>query len=134
MGSIIRMVLSSSDLTTAGTVNIDVPMNGFLIGVSWAARADMDADGDTLDAELSFISANLFTTHDARGVIDDLRMAVSGAVAAGMAQHDVNKYVSLPDIPVMQGERIYLHGQTATAMVTRICSDLHFNFNLSKRN
>lgn len=128
------MVLSSSDLTTAGTVNIDVPMNGFLIGVSWAARADMDADGDTLDAELSFISANLFTTHDARGVIDDLRMAVSGAVAAGMAQHDVNKYVSLPDIPVMQGERIYLHGQTATAMVTRICSDLHFNFNLSKRN
>ena len=133
MGSIIRMVLSSSDISTAASVNVDIPMNGILVGVSWAVRSDMDADGDTVDAELSFISSNMFVTHDARGVIDDVRLAAV-FTTSGHAIIGVNKYVVLPDIPVAQGERIYLHGQTATAQVTRIIADLHFNFNLSKRN
>lgn len=133
MGSIIQMHSGGSDIANSAAVTLDVPMNGRLIGLSWAFSADLDADADYAYAQLSFLAASLLTTNDARGVIDTKRInhhvVTSGSVVATW-----NGYVQLPDVPVMQGERIYLHATGAASIPYACTVQLHFNFDLAKRN
>lgn len=132
MGSVVIMHNGGSDASAATAVSIDVPMTGRLIGISWGMAGDLDADADYLYAQLSFISASIFATNDARGVVDTKRLnnhvVTSGAVVATW-----NGYVQLPDVPVMQGERLYLHVTGASAVPFAVTLALHFNFDLAKR-
>lgn len=130
MGSVIKMYAAPAggDETLA---TMDVPMHGNIIGVEWAAYADLDADGDLAEAQVSFRSAGSFNTNDDRGVISEIRMGIQ-LVTSGIGNNHVNKYTPLPDIPVGAGERLYLHTSNTASTPGLVSCLLHFSFDIDK--
>ncbi len=98
---------------TGGTENalgmIDIPQDGFIIGVDWDLRADLDADGELIEAELSFIATNQLATNDARGRISSVSAMVTVLTAVGGHTVGLQKWLGSFDISVSGGERIFLH-------------------------
>lgn len=131
MGSVIKMYANATGGAENALAQIDVPMGGRLIGVQWAYAAELDADGDDGQAQLSFRSAGAFTTNDDRGVISEIRTEAQ-LVTSGISNAFVNTYVPLPDIPVGPGERLYLHGNHAASTPAYIGCLLHFDFDIDK--
>ena len=105
---------------TDGLASLDIVEPGVIYAVSWAAYGDLDADGETLGAELSFASASGFTTNDTKSAIDTIRaLANDTGTAASNKVVAINKATTGLEIPVEQGERLYLHG-TGTALVCTV--------------
>ena len=113
--TIIHMYGSSSGGTENALASIDIPEDGRLIGAEWAVNADLDADGENIYSELSFIATNQDSTNDARGVISSVAARIS-LTTSGVAMTSINRYTPL-DLDVAGGERLYLH-VLATAGVT----------------
>lgn len=134
MGTIIGMYGTGTFSTTisSNVASIDVPKEGLLIGVSWAMRADLDADGEHMQWELSFGSSGSFTVNDTRQVIDVVDAGIFSVVTSGGGVGEVNRYTPLPDIPVGMGERIYLHAVASASIVAAVHALLHFDFDLDK--
>lgn len=128
MGSTIKMVGDITGGDEDGIATIDVPMQGHLVGVDWAAQYHMDADAEYFQAQLSFSSDGSFQANDNRAVISEIRaeltLTTSGTVPGG-----INRYVPM-DLPVMAGERIYLHSFGAAGVTGRVGAILHFDFNV----
>ena len=117
------------------SVNIDIPADGVLIGIDWAAgMGGMDADGDIFNAELSFNSTNQRGTNDARAAISAVKLRVTAPTAAAVALCAVNKFVDLRDgLDIAGGERIYLHYFTSTGVSGEVIAILHFRFRTARR-
>ena len=117
------------------SVNIDIPADGVLVGVDWAAGASgADADGDMLQCELSFNSTSQRTTNDARAGISALKIRTTAATAASIANTSANKYVDLRDgLTVQGGERIYLHFKSESGVGGEVLVMLHFRFRAARR-
>lgn len=102
---------------TDALATVDITADGVIEAIQWAAIGDLDADGETFAAELSFASASGFTANDTKSSISTIRQAngllTSGAIAAG-----VNCFLGPLDVPVSQGERLYLHGSGTNLTVT----------------
>jgi hypothetical protein len=102
---------------TDALATADITSDGVIEAVQWAATGDLDADGESFAAELSFASASGFTANDTKSSISTIRqqngLLTSGAVATG-----VNMFMGPLDIPVSQGERLYLHGSGTNLTVT----------------
>lgn len=128
MGTTIQMYAAASPVDNLA--NVDVPANGNLIGVDWAIGAPITGADLTQEFQISFGSTSQFTTNDARAAISNCHM-VHDFTTSGGSPVQVNKYVSLPDLPVNMGERIYLHGK-GTAVSTVVKATLHFDFNLDR--
>jgi len=127
MGSVIKMYLSS---TGSESANIDVPMGGFLIGLSWAVSHDSDADADSCQLQLSFRSA-ITNVNDDRGIIDEVRTQ-NQLVTSGVGVNSINKYTPLPDIPIAAGERLFLLSSVTTGITLVVSCMLHFTFDIDK--
>lgn len=118
-------VIGMFALGTGGTENaiamIDIPFDGFIIGVDWDSTADLDADLEFFEAELSFIATNQLRTSDIRGRISSISMHVTVLTAVGGHVTAVNKWIGGFDIAVAGGERMFLHivGSTNLSSVTR---------------
>jgi len=98
---------------TGGTENalamIDIPQDGFIIGIDWDLRADLDADGELIEAELSFIATNQLATNDVRGRISSISSMVTVLTAVGGHTASLQKWLGSFDISVAGGERLFLH-------------------------
>lgn len=132
MGTAIVMRGVSAGGTESAIAQIDVPMNGNLIGVEWSGRSDLDADGEFQFWQLSFGSA-ANETNDARQVIAMSSagfLTVLTAVGTGIGVCD--KYTRLPDISVGMGERLFLHSIASAGVVGLVYAILHFDFDLDK--
>lgn len=131
MGSVIKMYATGTGGAENAVAQIDIPMSGDLIGVQWAFAAEVDADQDTAECQLSFRSTGAFATNDDRGVISECRqehqLTTSGAVVSG-----INFYSALPDIPVGAGERLYLHLNATASTPSVVACMLHFTFDIDK--
>lgn len=93
---------------------LDVQFDGTIVAWSMSARCSgMGTDGDNYNVEVSFLSANMIASNDARGVIavgrKQLSLTTSGAYDASL-----NQSLAGLRIPVVAGERIYMH-YTGTA-------------------
>jgi len=105
---------------TDGLASVDVVSDGMITGVQWAAYGDLDADAETLGAEVSFASASGFTTNDTKSSISTIRaLANDTGTAASNKLVAVNLFVGPLEVPVKTGERLYLHG-TGTALVCTV--------------
>lgn len=128
MGTVLQMYATGNPADAMAS--IDVPMNGRLIGVQMTLFAAMAGADFNMAVQLSFGSTGAFATNDARQVIANLQVAADLTTSGATSTH-ANEYISLPDIPVGMGERLYIHG-SGTAIVLTARMALHFDFELDK--
>ena len=100
--------------------SLDVVKDGTIEGVAFAVSGDLDADGETYNAEVSFASASGFSTNDTKSSFAAIRQ---GAADTGTATSNkltgTNTFVGPGlGITVKTGERLYLH----TAGTAIICT------------
>lgn len=131
MGTNIKMYFSGSGGLESGLAQIDVPANGFIEGCLWAVEHDADADGDSVQVQLSFGSAASFTTNDSRQVISEVRaqyqITTSGGGAPGI------NLCHPCYVPVSAGERLYIHSNCTAGVVARGACLISFSFDLDGR-
>lgn len=98
--------------------SLDIVHNGVIEAVAFAAYGDLDADGETYSAEVSFSSASGFTTNDTKSSIAGIRQqAADTGTATSNKLTGTNVFIGPGlGIPVKAGERLYLHG-AGTALV-----------------
>jgi hypothetical protein len=99
--------------------SVDVISDGMIEGVQWMADADFDADGETLSAELSFSSSSGLTTNDTKSSITGFRQTCGAAgTPANLTVVGINQMIPLPNVAVVEGERLYLHLAGTNGRVT----------------
>ena len=122
-------VIGMYALTQGGTQNalaqIDIPQDGFILGLDWDVNAQFDASDETLAAELSFIATNQLMTNDVRGRISSVSV-FNEFVTSGQNTVSVQKYVDVKEIIVSGGERLYLHAVVTAGVAGTIRCNLHF--------
>jgi len=103
---------------------VDVPQDGFLLGIDWDMNAAFDANAESLAAELSFIATNQLITNDVRGRLSSVSafFHLSDSSASVIS---VQKYVDLKEISVSGGERLYLHLLASAGVVSVVRCSLH---------
>jgi hypothetical protein len=125
--SIIGMYAATSGGTEDALASIDIPSDGRITGVDWAVSALLNADGELLEAELSFLSTNQIRTNDARGSISQVRLEMY-LLTSGATQHSANKFVALsPGLEVAAGERLYIHSRATAGVVASLGLALHLD-------
>jgi len=132
MGSIIKLYGAGTGGAQDALGAMDVPMPGHIIGGQWAIRCDLDATDEQFVAQVSFRAASAYTTNDDRGLISEARSRASLITAESSPANNINLYVALPDLPIMGGERLYLHVSASTGVVSDVTFFLHFDFDLDK--
>ncbi len=106
--------------TAEGAVNIDIQFDGEITAYWWKINADMDADAEKYDIEVSFLSSNTTAINDARGSITQAGDQASGT--PGFLRSSVNAGLGGLRIPVVAGERVHMHGiLTGTGSVDAAC-------------
>lgn len=91
-----------------GAASVDIIKGGKITTLQWAVRADLDADGEYCDAELSFSSSSGLTTNDTKSSISTVRLQ-AGLLTSGAVLSAQNLVIPALECPVSEGERIYLH-------------------------
>lgn len=131
MGTVIQMKATSTGGTESAIVNIDVPMNGFLVAATWNGHSAYDTTLDLQIWQLSF--GSIYTVaNDARQVISNASAGEIVVGAAGIMTSVINYQDMLPNLPVGMGERLYIHSAAAASVVGIIHCCLHFDFDLDK--
>jgi hypothetical protein len=131
MGTRIFMRAASAGGTESGLAQIDVPMNGNLLSVTWNCSAQLDTTGDRGYFQLSFGTAAV-DVNDSRQIISQVSLGgLVFATAVGAVLAVANYHDSM-EIPVGMGERIFLHGVNDAAVVAIARLILEFDFNLDK--
>jgi len=115
---------------TGGTqdalAQIDVPQDGVIRGFDWDVHGNMDADGEFLDVELSFIATNQLSTNDIRGRMSSVSAQVA-MTTSGVFPVWMQKWIGPIELMVSGGERLYMH-VVSTAGVTGMARlNLHFD-------
>lgn len=124
-------VIGMFGATTGGTQDalamIDIPQDGFLIGIDWDMNALLDAE-ESLTAELSFIATNQLTNNDVRGRLSSVSVNSREATAVGSTVISVQKWLGSFDIAVSGGERLFLHAVSSAGVVGAIRCGLFIDF------
>lgn len=99
----------TSGTTQDSAAALDIRTNGAIMGFILEIWGEgMDALDDTAQLEVSFLATNTFTVSDTRGSIG--MVDVSANLTTSGAAKTVNVVaIGGLNIPVAQGERIYLH-------------------------
>ena len=129
-------IIGMTSLVSGGSedaiAQIDIPVDGFLVGIDWDARIDLDADGETFEAELSFIATNQTTQNDIRGRISSIS-AMMFLLTSGSNMSSIQKWLGNLEIAVSAGERLYLHAVSTAGVSGRIHCNLHLDLGQSTR-
>jgi len=130
MGTAVKMYAAGTGGTQDGIASIDVPLSGNLISVWWAVNWSGSADADVFRAQVSFGTAGNFATNDSRQVISEVRqecqLVTSGELANAInVAHPIN-------LPVNQGERVYMHLLVTTSIASQVAAILNFDFDIDR--
>jgi len=110
---------------------LDVPMPGNILSVQWAISGALAGVDYFATAQLSFRSAQSFTTNDDRGIVSEVT-GQSDLTTSGTALLAINQQFTVPEVAVMGGERLYLH-LSSTASFVGVCVALvGFDFDFDK--
>jgi len=113
--------------TQDAVASIDVPSDGFITGLDWDMNLNLDADGEAMNAELSFIATNQVGVNDVRGRISSISVMTSAITAAGTAFPVIQKWIGPMDLAVSGGERIHLHTVGGTGVTGNVRCNIHFD-------
>jgi len=121
---VIGMFAAGTGGTQDAQAQVDIPQDGFLLGVDWDMNAEFDANGEFLDVELSFIATNQLLTNDVRGRLSSVSAFYRGVDPSDVVV-SVQKYVDWKEISVSGGERLYLHLLGAAGVLSKTRCNLH---------
>lgn len=113
---IINMQGSGTGGEEASVATVDVPEDGFIVGVQIAHFGDLDTDADTANMEISFVSSVQMNLNDTRAsiVISRLRGTL---VTSGLANTVNNMFVPM-NVRVFSGERLHMHLDATAGVVS----------------
>ena len=98
-----------SDTAQDAAAMIDIAEDANITAIVVAFSADLDADGELAQMEVSFSSSSGFTDNDSRASLVGARL-FNSLLTSGAINASSNFSVTGIKIPVGAGERIYLHG------------------------
>lgn len=127
MSDVIGMYGAITGDTQDALAMIDIPQDGFIIGIDWDLHASLDA-AETVNAELSFIATNQFTTNDVRGRLSSISCQADVVTAVGVVSTGLQKWLGSFDISVAGGERLFLHTLATTGVTGAIRCNLFIDF------
>jgi len=130
VADVIGLFVAGTGGVQDGLVMFDVPTDGDLIGIDWDFHATLNAS-EFYEVELSFIATNLLGTSDVRGRISSISQSVEVITAVGVAQTNVQKWISGMNISMAGGERLFVHVNATAGVVTRGRINLFFDFAVS---
>lgn len=130
--SVISMRATGSGGTEDAAASIDIPFDGRISSVKWAAGAALDASGESVYFEVSFISTNQDAVNDARGIISQSRLLMGLLTSGGGSSHD-NTQHWFEDLRVSGGERIYLHINGNAGVVSNVNCLIHLESTTAPR-
>lgn len=105
----VYQLYGSGAASADGVASLDIQFDGDI--VAWHASAQQsaaDALSDGYAWQASFISTSMFASNDARGVIGNVNSRL-GLLTSGGGNMATNTGMSGLNVPVVAGERIYLH-------------------------
>ncbi len=105
---------------------IDIPQDGFLIGIDWDLNVDLDA-AEVCACELSFIATNQLTTNDVRGRISSVSSRAVVLTAVGVNSVGIQKWIGSFDLSVSGGERLFLHTAATAGVVGEVRCNLYLD-------
>jgi hypothetical protein len=126
------MYASATGGTQNALASVDVPHDGKLVGCFISGNADLDADGEIAEIEISFGSTSGFTSNDTRSRIAIATVGRLAVAAAGQSIGQLAVMVDLPDLRVGMGERIYIHSLGSAGVAADYWVSLHFDFELDR--
>lgn len=89
--------------------SLDIQIDGIITSMMMTTvPLGVNVLDEGVQAEVSFLSSNTFTTNDARGSLMMLNSCL-GAITTGGCNTAMNCAISSLEIPVSAGERIHLH-------------------------
>lgn len=106
---LIGMYATGTGGSQDAVAQVDIPINGRILGLDWDCNADIDLDGETFYAELSFSATNQTVGHDVRSRISTVSAQGTVLTAVGVNTVSIQKYVNLFDLAVSGGERLFIH-------------------------
>lgn len=113
--------------TESALAQIDIPGDGYLTGVEWAASGGHNTTGDTCTIGLSFSSSEDLRQNDVRSLISAVQLEFN-FVTSGGYDSQVNRFTSFePGVPVFAGERVYIHQVASTGVQTQITCLIHLD-------
>ena len=124
MSDVIGMFGAITGGTEDAIAVIDVPQDGFLIGIDWDVNALFDA-AESLIIELSFIATNQLTTNDVRSRISSVSAFNNVITAVGVSAASIQKWLGAFDIVISGGERIYLHSIATAGVAAAVRCNLY---------
>jgi len=107
---------------------IDIPQDGFIIGIDWDANVDLDVDTESFTAELSFIATNQLSTNDVRGRLSSISARVAVLTSVGGHVVSMQKWLGSFDIAVAGGERLFLHASSTAGVTGEVRVNLYVDF------
>jgi len=123
-------VIGMQAAITGGTQDalssVDIPQDGTITGIDWSLTCDLDADGEEIQAEISFIATNQISTNDVRGRLSAIGIRIAFLTSGGSAG-TVNKFVGPMEIIVSGGERIYIHAVSTAGVTGNIMCNVHLD-------
>jgi hypothetical protein len=103
-------LFGSSIATADGVASLDIVSDGKIYAVSWNSIGTTQAGLTTSGRlELSFASGSGFATNDTRSSISQFCYFSTAVLTAVALNFGGQQWIDLPDIPVNQGERLFLH-------------------------
>ena len=128
MSDVIGMFGAIAGGTQDALAMIDVPQDGFLIGIDWDLSCDLDIDGETVTAELSFIATNQNNTNDVRGRLSSISSRAVVLTAVGGHMVSIQKWLGSFDIAIAGGERMFLRVSATAGVVGEVRCNLYIDF------
>lgn len=110
--SVYKLYGAGSGGTENSIASLDVQFDGTIVAIHGSMQMDLDADGEAVNYEVSFLSSNTVAVNDSRGSLMIMNGITSAATGLGSRQSSVSGL----SIPVAAGERIHMH-VTSTAGV-----------------
>jgi len=109
--------LIPASATTNSIVTLDIILDGLIAAISMGLKnvSGMDALGDALVGEISFMSTNSLGVNDTRGSIAQVSVNQNFLTSGGGIGPGVMSVNGLA-IAVNGGERIHLHGLSSTGV------------------
>ena len=128
MSDVIGMFGSITGDTQDALAMIDIPQDGFIIGIDWDLNVNLDADDETVTAELSFIATNQRSTNDVRGRLSSISTRAAVLTAVGGHLGHIQKWLGSFDIAVAGGERLFVHVISTTGVTGEVRCNLFVDF------
>lgn len=116
---------ATGSATATSVASVTIPTAGRVSGIQIALGIDSVTDNAMVRLELSKVPSNQIATNGALDPFLEINLAGNFATS-GLAQTGVNQFFPV-DVPVRQGEIVYVHATVTGTVTYYVNAILHYN-------